>query len=96
MAYSNSRSIVLESKNHSEVSIDRRQCLAKKHTKGQKKRLWNDIDGAFALYSVIGLKKVLIPFKKHLEAGKPFKIAFLGSNAQGEGKNHGRKSLRLH
>ena len=41
-------------------------------------------------------KESVNTFQEHLEAGKPFKIAFLGSNALGEGENPGQKLLRLH
>ena len=45
----------------------------------------NDID-ALVSYTRHWPKESVNTFQEHLEAGKPFKIAFLGSNAQGEGK----------
>ena len=45
----------------------------------------NDID-TLVSYTRNWPKESVNTFQEHLEAGKPFKIAFLGSNAQGEGE----------
>ena len=59
--------------------------VSEKTYKGTKETAMNDI-GAFVSYTRHWPKESVNTFQEHLEAGKPFKIAFLGSNAQGEGK----------